>query len=649
MTRARHRRARFAARPAAATTPATTKDRLLNTVAGHITTGRENGWVQFIGAWATVDVVQVAQTAAHGSTRFVKFAMTAESIGMGLLLLVAALLQRNLTGRWNRALSTWVAAAGVAAPAVVPNQTTLLYGLIATAWMGQSVSTLRSVVAPRPGELAHRAQERVQAWMYGTMLGAQMVYVAIADGTGSWRAANAVIAALLFADGLYVLLAPDVRRADPRTMPLPGREQSLLDLLGYRPVIGAILAVTLGYVVFGLFFAEVQTELTHLGWGAGVASWIVVATGSSRFLTLELARRSAAAVEAEEHHGRAVILSGAALGASALLAAVTLFRAGLWPATIAIVAAGVMFQIGMNGANPVIRAYVAENSAAASTLVNLGTALGTVIGSGEAVVANWTTAVGTWIGCALLVLVIGWLTLGHRYEAHDWHPRLPAASVLRIRARVVDGWRLEYVLEPRVKLSPALPARTGGPGERVVAWSAFNPDKKRQYWRRNTLFQVAPARGVVALGRWLEENRRARRGTATDRAPGLELLLPLEQCARHDADHGVWLIDSRAVLSRPRVVAQGVGRAPLVADDGRVHGQIPWDAVTHWRIVEVVAVDPRVPWIALPDTSVHRIVTHADGKLLIPATSFVGVGTTVATELCGDLPEASLSAHSWHT
>lgn len=262
-------------------------------------------------------------------------------------------------------------------------------------------------------------------------------------------------------------------------------------MLTYWPLLWAILILTLTYVMLGLHFTDLQTELSHVGWHASQASWIVAGAGASRVLTLWVASLMSRA--GEEHHGTALLWSAALVVVAALLAAWPLVSGGQLTAAVSLGAAGIVLQAAMNGCNPLIRAYIGQRSVDASTLVNIGAAAGQAIGTQVAVVIAWTGVVGGWGLAAIGIAVLAIVTVSHRYRVFHWDnisgpkPRdVPAAHEYWLRGEPGPRGRvgLDFLVHPETPVPPGwtpLPRREVGPGERVIGLAAFDSTVDLQY------------------------------------------------------------------------------------------------------------------------------------------------------------------------
>jgi hypothetical protein len=591
----RHRRrADPAARGSTTTAQQAPAGARLDTRSSHYLTGIVNGTSTFINNWAAVAVVQVAISVAQGSTKFVVFAMAVESLAVVALMTFTSVTRRNVAAPVTRALATWLAAAGMLAPAIAPGRITLMVGFLALAWMSQSMYTLRTVISDALGDRAAEGQQRVQAWVYRVQLALQLGYVGIVAATGSWRYANCVVAGLLAVEGTYLLVNREMRRADPRMIHQPGADQPLLDILRYRPVFWAVLSVTASYVVSGLFFARAQTLLTELGWSAGTASWIVVAVAATRALTLRLRTTRDAngdVQEREQHHGRALIFSGVLMGLSAAALGATLLPVGAITATVGLVGAGVLCQYAMNRSNPIVRAYIAQRSVDASTWLNLGGMAGVFVGGVLPVFMSWPWLVGTWVAVAAVMIAIAVATLGHRYETDAWRPLVPRATVYEFFG-VWTGRTLRFTVRPggRTPLPDGfdpVPAYEGGLGVDVHLKAPINAEMERQYWPSKRLFRILWK--PLTFEQWRQGRRRWRldrpRATLVGTRPALELVKPPDGCLAYDIALDTWYLDLTCVVPREGVLARGWGRAPYCAS-GRVRAEITYAGTRSWEVID---------------------------------------------------------------
>ena len=80
-------------------------------------------------------------------------------------MLAMSVTRRNVAAPLTRVIATWLAGAGMLAPAIAPGRITLLVGFLALAWMSQTMYTLRSVISDAPGDRVAAGQQRVQAWV----------------------------------------------------------------------------------------------------------------------------------------------------------------------------------------------------------------------------------------------------------------------------------------------------------------------------------------------------------------------------------------------------------------------------------------------------------------------------------------------------
>ncbi len=675
----RHRRrASPAARRSTATAQAPAGARL-NTKSSHYITGTVNGTSVFINNWAAVAVVQVAISAAEGSTAFVVFAMAAESAAVVLIMLAMSVTRRNVAAPLTRVIATWLAGAGMLAPAIAPSRITLLVGFLALAWMSQTMYTLRSVISDASGDRVAAGQQRVQAWVYRVGLTLQLGYVGIASATGSWRYANGAIAALLVLEGAYLLVSAEMRRADPRTIEQPGADQPLLEILRYRPVFWAVLSVTASYVISGLFFARAQTTLTGFGWSAGTASWIVVAVAATRALTLRRTTREADddLSEREQHHGRVLINSSALMGLSAAALGATLLPVGTITATVALVAAGVLCQYAMNRSNPIVREYIGQRSVDASNLLNLGGMLGAFVGGVLPVFMSWPWLVGTWAATAGAMIAIAVATLGHRYETDAWRPLVPKTTVYEFHG-VWTGRNLRFTIRPggRAPLPEGfepVPPYEGGLGVDVRLKAPINPRMERQYWPSKRLFTILWT--PLTFEQWVRRPMRwsfARsRVTLVATKPALELVEHPRDCLRYDTASDSWYLNLTSAVPREGVLARGVGLAPYYAS-GRVRATITYVGVRSWEVIEgFVVPEAARTHLDLPDAErwvrltpggrdlIYEVQavrwasqrTPGDGgrsaRWIVPASA-LELETTVFTRARGEFERGTLVATPFH-
>jgi hypothetical protein len=676
----RHRRRADPAARGSTTTAQAPAGARLDTRSSHYITGVVNGTSTFINNWAAIAVVQVAISAAQGSTGFVVLAMALESVAVVALMVFMSATRRNVAAPGARAIATWLAAAGMLAPALWPNRITLLVGFLSLAWMSESMYTLRTVISDAKGDRAAAGQQRVQAWIYRSQLALQLGYVAIASATGSWRYANSVIAGLLAVEGVYLLVSAEMRRADPRTIHQPGADQPLLAILRYRPVFWAVLSVTASYVVSGLFFARAQTVLTGLGWSATAASWIVVGVAATRALTLRLRPTRGAdgdLAEREQHHGRALIFSAVLMGLSAAALGVTLLPVGAVTATVGLVGSGVLCQYAMNRSNPIVRAYVAQRSVDASTWLNLGGMAGVALGGVLPVFTPWPWLVGIAAAVAAVMIGIAVATLGHRYETDAWRPLVPGTDVYEFAA-VWTGQHLRFTIRPggRAPLPDGfepVPPYTGGLGVDVVLKAPINPLMERQYWPSKRVFRIRWQ--PLTLERWLQRRQRRTPGRAraavSATRPALELITHPADCLWHDTASGTWYLDLMSVVAREGVVTRGVGPAPYHAS-GRVWADITYEGVRSWEVIEefvlpegtrtqlVLAEAER--WVKLTPGGRDLIyeeptVTWPSGRRsgggqrstrwVVPAPA-VALATTLFTRVRGEFEPGTLVATPFH-
>jgi hypothetical protein len=642
----------------------------LDTKSSHAGAGGICGSSTFINNWASAVEVEVARTAAQGSISFVVISMAAETAAIVAVMLVTSAMHRNVASPWTRAVSTWVAAAGMLAPALVPNRLTLFAGFIALGWMGQAVVTLRNVVSDAPGDRPADGQRRVQTWIYRVLLGFQLGYVALVSVTSSWRYANVVVAAVLVVEGLYLVVRREMRQADPKTVHLPGSDQPLRSIRRYRPVWWAVLSVTASWVVSGLFFARAQSELTTLGWSAADASWIVVAVGATRALTLRRRPTGEAndeLAERQAHHGRALIVSSAIMALSAVLLAATLFPAGVVTATVALVAAGVLSQFAMNRSNPIVREYIAKRSIDASNLLNLGGMLGVLVGGLLPAFMSWPWLVTTWGAVAVVMLGIAGATMGHRYESHTWLPRVPQTTVYELGGQWV-GLHLRFELRPggRAPLPNGfdlVPAYEAGLGVEVRLTAPVNAGMERQYWPARPFFTILST--PLTFDQWMRHQDRRTLGRAQfvvpAAEPALEMTAEPDQFLRQ-AQNGEWFLDLGSVFPRVAVLVEGNGPAPFLADDGWVHAVIHPDGLQRWELMATLDLPPGVypggaladdeRWASLTADGRHQVYLEpADGgrpaRWVVPASA-LALRRTVFTRIHGNFPEGTLGAWPYH-
>jgi hypothetical protein len=639
-----------------------------------VTTGRLNGLATLAGNWPSLVLIQTAVIAAQGSEQFVKLALAAQSAGVVVVLVVMLALRRNLAGRWQLVASAWVGVVGMSVIAVRPDRVTLFLGLLVSAWVFYASSTLRTAVSPRAGSAAPGAQSRVQTWMYSTVLVASLVYVAIGRSLTGWRIATVLLALTLAYEGTRLIFAPGRELPDPRRERQPGLHQPVRKVLTYWPLLWAILILTLTYVMLGLYFTDLQTELSHVGWGASQASWIVAAAGASRVLTLRVASFMSRA--GEEHHGTALVWSAALLMVSALLAAWPLVSGGRVTAAVSLGAAGIVLQAAMNGCNPLIRAYIGQRSVDASTLVNIGAAAGQAIGTQVAVVIAWTGVVSGWGLAAIGIAVLAIVTVTHRYRVFHWDntsgakpPDLPAAHEYWLRGEPGPRGRvrLDFFVHPDTGLPLGwrpLPRREVGPGERVTGLAAFDPSVEFQYWQGEPLLRFGRARRAMPLQRWSPWRLGLRwmaaqssAVSATDPTPTLVVIGPLDEVLTLDERSQRWLIDPRSLVSHDCTLAEGVRtwrrpRVPFVVDDGSVRGEITSGRINRWRVVRTFSeiADPLQSTSA--DLPVWRVTAgELAGHWVVRLDQVVGVRTVVFNEVTSDqgFPNYYLESWAHHT
>jgi hypothetical protein len=595
--------------------------------------------------------------------------MAAESAAVLAVMVVMSATRRNVASPWTRAISTWVAAAGMLVPALVPNRLTLFGGFIALAWMGQSVVTMRSVISDAPGDRATAGQQRVQAWVYRVSLGFQLGYVAVASATGSWRYANIVVAAVLAVEGVYMLVGREMRQVHPKTVHQPGADQPLLSIIRYRPVFWAVLSVTASYVVSGVFFARAQSQLTTFGWSAAGASWIVVAVAATRALTLRRRPTGEAKdelAEREAHHGRALISSGAIMALSAAALGATLLPVGAVTATVALVAAGVLFQFAMNRSNPVVREYIAKRSVDASNWINLGGMLGVSFGGVLPAFMSWPWLVATCGAFAVVMLGIAWATIGHRYETDAWRPRVPRTTMYEFEAEWVRR-HLRFEIRPggRAPLPNGfdpVPAYEAGLGVDVKMKAPINAQMEHQYWPSKPFFKILwmPRR----FDQWMRDRERRTLGPARIMIPAAEPALELTadpgHCLRQDQT-GAWFVDLMSVVPRPGVLAEGDAPAPYLAGDW-VRAEIRYEGLQRWELMATLELPDGVyTGVALADTERWAPLT-AEGRdqirhqpahegrparWVVPASA-LDLSRTVFTRAHGQFEEGTLVAKPFH-
>jgi hypothetical protein len=646
--------------PAAATTlPRETR---LATKTAHALVGTVCGSSNFINNWAASVLLDVARTTAHGSTSFVVLTMAAESLAVTAIMLVMVLRRRNVAAPLTRTVSTWVAAAGMLAPALVPNRLTLFAGFIALAWMGQAVSTLRSVVSDAPGDRPADGQQRVQNWIYRVLLGMQLCYVGVATVTGSWRYANAVVAAVLVVQGAALLISREIRQADPHTVDQPGSDEPLLSLIRYRPVVWAVLSVTLSWVAFGMFTYRAQSQLTTFGLNPTAASWIVVAVGATRAVTFRrrpVGETDGELVGAEAHHGWTLVNSSSIMVLSAAALAATLLPVGKVAAIVALAGAGVLSQFAMHRSNPIVREYVAERSIDASNLLNLGGYLGVFIGGSLPAFMSWPQLVATWGLLTAAMLGIAWATMGHRYEADAWKPRVPQATAYEFTGTRA-GPLFRFEIRPG-GVDP-LPAYQAGPGSDVRLKAPINAAMQYQYWPSRPFFSILWR--PQQLDMWIR--RRAPRRLGRSRIvrpasePALVLIADLDRCLVQDGD-GAWYVNLWPAIPRDAVLARGTGPAPFMADD-LVRAEIRYEGVTGWELISALILPEGagtrgplgdVEWRArLTASGREQIYSEparqgSPARWVIPASA-LELHQAVVTRAYGDFPAGTLVAVSPH-
>jgi hypothetical protein len=614
----------------------------------------------FIGSWPSVATIQVALVAAGGSTTFVKAVTAIETLAVGVLMVTMFGLHRNLAGPWARAASMWMAAAGMLAPALVPDRITLILGFLGLAWMGQSVTTLRTVISDARDDHPSAGQERVQAWVYRTLLGSQVVYVAVASLTGSWRYANMLFAAVIVVEGWYMLAGRAMRQVSPRTIHLPGSGQELRDALDYPPAIWAVLSVALTYVIYGLFFAQAQTQLAKFGVSPGAASWVVVGIGAVRALTLRRAPardRDPGRFEGEEHHGRALIVSGAVMGASVVALGATLLPIGLLGAAAALIVSGVLLQYAMNRGNPIVRGYLAERSVAISSLLNIGAFFGAFFGGLLSAYLRWPALVAICVVCATSMIVLAWMTMRHRYEADEWRPKVPKTDLYEFSGRRA-GPHFRYVIIPGGlasirKGSGRVLSYAAGRGVDISIRAPKNRRIRYQYWRKKLLFRILWA--PLTFERWLHKRRRRASvdmwATAAT-GPVLELVGWPGDCLVCDDSNGTWFVDLRAALPRHTVWARGKGWAPCFdGDSGMVAAEISYRGVGYWEVIERLRLEPGMRLARLaPGGQIYaerRLDPRHRPRWVIPAAA-LELKTEIVTRTRGDFPAGRLAVTPYH-
>jgi hypothetical protein len=648
----RHRSRGGAAPPRPAGTTPTASERL-DTRAAHRIVALMVGLATFLNNWPAATEVQVAASAAGGDTGFVVFAMAAESAAVAILMVV--LLRHSVAGRWTRTAATWTAAAGLLVPAVAPSRITLLIGLMAVAWMTQSVTTLRGVVSDAPGDEAAGGQQRVQTWVYRVVLAAQITYVAFAWITNRWWTANVFFAGVLFTSGLMLLINPTMRRADPKVLHLPGTDQPLLAYRKYRPAVWAVLSLALSWVIYGIFFAAAQPELTRFGWKAGAASWIVVGIAATRVLTLRLRRgagRDGGSSRRNQQHGRVLASSAFIMCASSAVLLLTILPVGRWPATTGLVTGGVVFQVSMNRSNPIVREYLAARSVDVSNLLNVGGMVGVLIGGGLPTILHWPGLVGVWGACAVGMVAIARATLAHRYD--QLLAVVPEVDVYEFTAARTEEELIRCTVRPRRSgpdlggYEPVAPFEAG-PGTNVMISAPLNPGMRFQYWPFHPLFTVLW--NAEPLHDWLRDARpRPRtRGATQQPSPAPHLsLIGWPDAIVADPGTGQRYVDMAAAVAHEAVIARGSGSAPYLTDDRLVNAVITYEDLHSWEVVERLVLPNDRRFIPLRGEATRQAPDGPRRGRWIVTAEALGLPTELVTRARGRFLAGSLVTRPLH-
>jgi hypothetical protein len=526
---------------------------------------------------------------------------------------------------------------------------------MAVAWMTQSVTTLRGVVSDAPGDGPAGAQQRVQTWVYRVVLASQLAYVTFAWVTDRWWTANVFFAGVLLTSGLMLLINPTMRRADPKVLHLPGTDQPLLAYRKYRPALWAVLSLALSWVIYGIFFASAQPELTRFGWRPGVASWIVVGIAATRVLTLRLrrgVRTDGSASRLDQQHGRVLASSAVIMCASGAVLLLTVLPVGRWPATAGLVIGGVMFQVSMNRSNPIVREYLAARSVDVSNLLNVGGMVGVLIGGALPTVVDWPWLVGIWGACAVGLVAIARATLAHRYDQPL--ALVPEADVYEFTATRTEEELIRCTVSPGGSrratpgYEPVAPFEAG-PGTAVVISAPLDPGMRFQYWPFHPLFEVLWA--AEPLRDWLRDRRTQAhtRGVAQEPPASPHLsLIGWPDAIVIDPDSGQGYIDLAATVAHEVVVARGCGSAPYLTNDGQVSAVITYEDLHSWEVVKRIVLPSRERFIPLRGEPALQAPDGARSARWIVSADALGLPTELVTRTRGRFLAGSLVTRPLH-